>query len=430
MENFKKPLVVSVLLAVLFVAGVVRWLPRHQGAERATPRAHSVGRPISASGTLRQKTAHEIVLSFAGDCTFGAVNGDGGAGRFPSVYRRSGRKDYPFALVKPWFLSDDLSVANFECTLTNASVMANKQWHFKGAAQYASIFPAGSVEAVSLANNHSFDYLQAGFDDTVANFSHARVPVFYQNTPYVTTLHGIQVVIIGDCTVVGENTTKLDGVSARVNGEIKRYKKPGNVVIVMMHWGSELDTRPKLWQQTMGRHFIDTGADAVVGAHPHVVQGIELYKGRYIAYSLGNFAFGGNSLARYPDTFILRLRFGVGGGKTSAGEASIVPCWTTSSHVRNEAGVLRNNYQPKPVFGVTADRTAALVNERSAGLKYGVKRIRYWRSPPSPQFWGSRRGAEKAAPGYFLTPPELGAGGTSLYPGSASTAWSISSCVL
>ncbi len=317
----------------------------------------------------------EIVLSFAGDCTFGSVNGDSGAGRFPSVYRQSGQLDYPFALVKPWFLKDDLTVVNFECTLTNAAQTANKQWHFKGDARYAGIFRAGSVEAVGLANNHSGDYLQAGFQDTVANFHKANVPTFYQNTPYVTTLRGVQTVLIGDCTVVGENTTRIDGVPQRVIHEIRRYKRPDNLVIVVMHWGSELDAAPRPWQQKLGRGFIDAGADAVVGAHPHVVQGIERYKGKYIAYSLGNFAFGGNSLARYPETFILRLRFRAEGGNTSAEGASIVPCWTTSSHARNGSGVLRNNYQPCPVFGETAERTAALVLQRSASLEYGVKRI-------------------------------------------------------
>lgn len=378
MKNLKRPIIASFLLAAMLVTIAVLKSLRHREAVETAKTAHTIGRS-DASGPLRWKAAHEIVLSFAGDCTFGTVNGDGGAGRFPSVYRRSGRLDYPFALIKPWFLNDDLSVVNFECTLTNAATTAPKQWHFKGAARYASIFPAGSVEAVSLANNHSFDYRQTGFNDTIANFRHAHVPAFYQNVPYVTTLRGIQVVIIGDCTVVGENTTKLDGVSARVNGEINRYKRPNNVVIVMMHWGSELDTRPKSWQQDMGRQFIDAGADAVVGAHPHVVQGIERYKGRYIAYSLGNFAFGGNSLARYPDTFILRLRFHVGDERTRTMAPSIVPCWTTSSRGRTKEGVLRNDYQPKPVFGAAAARTVSLVIGRSAGLRYGVKRIGYLR---------------------------------------------------
>ncbi len=338
-----------------------------------------IDRAASACDARGRRRPGEIVLSFAGDCTFGTVNSDQSAIRFPAVYRRSGRADYPFALVRPWFLNDDLTVVNFECTLTDAAKTADKQWHFKGLARYASIFPAGSVEAVGLSNNHSHDYLQTGFNDTVTNFRKAHVPVFYQNVPCITTLQGVQVVLIGDCTVVGENTTLIDGTPDRVLSQIKRYKKPNNIVIVVMHWGSELDIVPRPWQQALGRKFIDAGADAVVGHHPHVVQGIELYKGKYIAYSLGNFAFGGNSLAHNPDTFILRLRFHVGGGKTSVMAATIVPCWITSSQARNEVGVLKNNYQPRLVFGQTADQTTALVLARSARLEYGVKRIGYLR---------------------------------------------------
>ncbi len=363
---------IAFLLILLGVAGVVAVWPRphrqtpampHRAASKPAPRRKAAG------------GAGEITLSFAGDCTFGAVNGDGGAGRFPAVLRRSGQPDYPFALVRPWFRRDDLTVVNFECTLTQATKLADKQWHFKGAARYAAIFPASSVEAVGLSNNHSMDYGQKGFDDTVANFGKAHVPVFYQNRPYRTTLRGIDTVIIGDCTVVGENTTHLDGVAARVRREIKAFKKPGNLVIVVMHWGSELAPVPFPWQQAMARQFLDAGADAVVGHHPHVLQGIERYRGKYIAYSLGNFAFGGNSQAQFPQTFILRLRCGVSKGKASVRSASIVPCYTTSTQTRSERGVLRNNYQPRPVFGAAATRVVALVLARSAPLKNGVKRL-------------------------------------------------------
>ena len=268
-----------------------------------------------------------------------------------------------------------VSFVNFECTLTNAAQTADKQWHFKGDARYAAIFPAGSVEAVGLSNNHSHDYLKAGFNDTAASFRKAHVPVFYQNAPYVTTLHGIQTVIIGDCTVVGENTTRIDGAPERVLREIKQYKKPGNIVLVVMHWGSELAAAPFAWQQAMGHGFIDAGADAVIGHHPHIVQGIERYHGKYIAYSLGNFAFGGNSLARFPQTFIFQLQCRITGGRRGVLEASIVPCLTTSSRARNSAGVLRNNYQPAPVFGGAADQIIKLVLKRSAGLRYGVRRL-------------------------------------------------------
>ena len=368
----KKPKKLSLVLLFLFLlvglAAIIQQLT--QRVSRKVP-------PVLLRTTIVPgRPSKEIMLSFAGDCTFGTVNGDGGPGRFPSVYRQSGEIDYPFALVRPWFQKDDLTVVNFECTLTGEAKTAGKQWKFKGPARYAAIFPAGSVEVVGLSNNHSHDYRQAGFDDTRRAFARASVPMFYQNRPYKTRLRGMETVIIGDCTVVGENTTRTAGVAERVLAEIKRYKKPANIVVVVMHWGSELDPIPRPWQQAMGHTFIDAGADAIVGHHPHVLQGLELYRGRTIAYSLGNFAFGGNSLAHAPETFVLRLRFRILAGKSTVSRAEIVPCWTTSSRSKNGTGALRNNYQPEPVFGNTAAQVTALLLKRSADLKYGVKKIK------------------------------------------------------
>ncbi len=334
---------------------------------RATAACHERGR----------RKPDEIVLSFAGDCSFGTVNGDNRRIRFPSVYERAGFLEYPFANMRPWFFNDDLTVVNYEGTLTEAVRTADKEWRFRGAPAYAAVFPASSVEAAGLSNNHSQDYLDRGFRDTSKALLEEHVGVFHQETPCIATYKGVEVVLIGDCTVVGENTTVTEGVAERVTGEIREYKHADNIVIVVMHWGSELDTVPTPWQREHGRQFIAAGADAVVGHHPHVVQGIECYQGRYIAYSLGNFAFGGNSLTRHPETLVLRLRFGVRGGKPVVAGASIVPCQVTSTEKRNRKGTLRNNYQPKPVFGREAARTAALLIERSAGLEYGVKAMEY-----------------------------------------------------
>ena len=372
----KRPLVALGCLLVLLAVGTA--LLTHAGRDQAKqPAPAQSAAPVPPQRTTAGR-AVTVTLSFAGDCTFGTVNSDSSAARFPAVYRRSHQIDYPFHLVQLWFRRDDLTVVNFECTLTNAAKTADKRWHFKGNAKYAQIFPLSSVEAVGLSNNHSHDYLQAGFEDTLANFRRAHVPVFYQNRPYMTTVRGIPVVIIGDCTVVGENTTRLNGVQQRVLGEIKRYKKPGNLVVVVLHWGSELAPVPFQWQQTLGHTLIDAGADAVIGHHPHVVQGIERYHGKYLAYSLGNFAFGGNSTARFPETFMLRLKFRVHGGKTTS-TMSLVPCLTTSSETRNGTGVLRNNYQPMPVYGKAADTITTLVLKRSAGLKYGVRTVSHRR---------------------------------------------------
>jgi len=320
----------------------------------------------------------EVVLSFAGDCAFGKLNGDSGAERFPAVYRRSGARDYPFARMRPWFRTDDLTVVNYEGTFTHAAAMADKQWHFQADPEDAAILPAGSVEIAGVSNNHAHDYLQAGFRDTVKSLKGHRVGLFYQGQPYVAQVRGTQIVLIGDCTVVGENTTVTTGVAERVLKEVRTYKRPDNLVVVVMHWGSELDTVPTRWQRDHGRQFIDAGADAVVGHHPHVIQGIEAYRGRCIAYSLGNFAFGGNSLARRPECFVLRLRFRSDRGKIVPDGSSIVPCFITSSVRKTGDGALRNNYQPRPVFERQASDLVAMLLARSAGLEHGLRRVDYF----------------------------------------------------
>lgn len=336
----------------------------HPAIPRHTRPQPLPARPPSASAL--PAASEDIVLDFVGDCTFGSVNGDSGPARFPAVFRDSGLADYPFHRVRRWLADDDLTIANFECTLTDATKTADKQWHFKGPARYADIFPAGSVEVAGIANNHAHDYLQAGFDDTAANLRKAGVPAFYQSHPYVTTIKGVEVVIIGDCTVVGENTTVIGDAPGRVLGQIIRYKKPDNIVVVFLHWGSELDKTPRPWQQALGRRFIRAGADAVIGAHPHVVQGIEKYMGRYIVYSLGNFAFGGNTRSRHPETLILRLmRYGAGRPLS----ATVIPCLTTSS------GSVINNYQPTTAHGAQAQQIIDEIRVRSRSLTYGIKTL-------------------------------------------------------
>ena len=113
--------------------------------------------------------------------------------------------------------------------------------------------------------------------------------------------------------------------------------------------------------------MIDLGADIVVGHHPHVLQGIERYNGRFIAYSLGNFAFSGNSSASHPETIILRAKVGIDTSGVTVTGIDATPCYTTSS------GSSRNNYQPMICFGKQADSVMDLLNERSDMLSYGVR---------------------------------------------------------
>ena len=122
-----------------------------------------------------------------------------------------------------------------------------------------------------------------------------------------------------------------------------------------------------------GHNLIDAGADLVIGHHPHVLQGIELYQNKYIVYSLGNFAFGANvGQITSPYTMAFRARFFLKNGTTALKNAEIIPCNPTS----DASGW--NNYQPKPLFGKKARELADFVLSLSSSLPYGVKKLDYF----------------------------------------------------
>ena len=316
-----------------------------------------------------------IDLTFAGDCTLAAYNGaDEELIRFPKVYENAGSLTYPFDNVKHLFAQDDLTFINFEGALTTAETAANKRYFFKGPPAYAAILPASSIEAATLANNHARDYLEQGFNDTIAHLQNAGVGVAYEDTPFITEIHGTPVIFIGENTAFTEGITE-DEAAARVTRQIVRHKRLDTIVIVNIHWGVELAVKPAGWQTNAARAWIDAGADLVVGHHPHILQGIETYKGRHIVYSLGNFAFGGDSLALRKETMLLHASFAMTEGIPALAEISVTPCHTTSSTVRNRNGTLRNNYRPAIVTGEEAQAVKALLLSRSALLENGVTQL-------------------------------------------------------
>ena len=328
--------------------------------------------PAPAPGPAEPPQPVEITISFAGDCTFGSINAYTGQFYFPEVYEAAQSVSYPFDLVKDIFETGDLTVINFEGTLTNETEQADKQWHFKGDAAYAKILSASSVDVALLSNNHAFDFGEQGFTDTLNALERENIAAAYEQSPVIMWIKGIRVVIIGDCSVVGENTTVTEGVAERVLSQISQYRSPDSIIVVDMHWGSENQTKPSAWQQETARQFIDAGADLVVGQHPHVLQGVELYKDKYIVYSLGNFAFGGNRLARNRETAVLQAVFTVHPDGERSHDIAVIPCFTTSSEQVNEDGVRRNNYQPVPLYGDDADAVVQVILTRSEELAQGV----------------------------------------------------------
>lgn len=244
----------------------------------------------------------QLSLTFGGDCTFGRGKDFSYAGSFDEMYDQMGA-DYFFSGIEEFF-DDDLTMVNFEGTLTRATRAASKTFVFKGRPEYAQILPAGSIDVVTIANNHSMDYLQKGFEDTLEHLSPVVAVSGYERLPIIT----IKGVNIGFASNVGWGFD--EGQKRFIQESVESLRAAGaDLVVFNYHWGIERAYRSNTTQRAIARYCIDQGADLVIGHHPHVAQETETYKGKQIAYSLGNLVFGGNHNPSDKNCLIFRQTF-------------------------------------------------------------------------------------------------------------------------
>lgn len=300
-----------------------------------------------------------LTLSVVGDCTLGTDETFDYDTSLNAYYENYGA-DYFLQNVKDIFSADDLTIANFEGTLTDSDEREDKTFAFKAPASYASILTGGSVEAVNTANNHSHDYGEQSFDDTLAALDDAGIVHFGYDETAVMDVKGIKVGLVG----IYELYDHLER-EQQLKDNIAKVKADGaQLIVAIFHWGNETETVPDSNQTTLGRIAIDEGADLVCGHHPHVLQGIETYKGRNIVYSLGNFCFGGNSSPSDMDTMIYQQTFTIDAdGVKKDNVTNIIPCSISSAAYDGY-----NNYQPTPVEGDEATRILGKINERSSWI--------------------------------------------------------------
>ena len=300
-----------------------------------------------------------LTLSVVGDCTLGTDETFDYDTSLNAYYENYGA-DYFLQNVKDIFSADDLTIANFEGTLTDSDEREDKTFAFKAPASYASILTGGSVEAVNTANNHSHDYGDQSFDDTLAALDDAGIVHFGYDETAVMDVKGIKVGLV----CIYELSDHLER-EQQLKDNIAKVKADGaQLIVVIFHWGNETETVPDSNQTTLGRIAIDEGADLVCGHHPHVLQGIETYKGRNIVYSLGNFCFGGNSSPSDMDTMIYQQTFTIDAdGVKKDNVTNIIPCSISSAAYDGY-----NNYQPTPAEGDEATRILGKINERSSWI--------------------------------------------------------------
>lgn len=300
--------------------------------------------------------APSLWVSAVGDCTLGGdYRGERAKGSFHFELAAEGDDPaYPFSLVRSVLQADDLTIANLETTLTEATRPHGDPLSFRGKPAYAAMLREGSVEVVNVANNHAMDFGFPGHEDTVAAVRKEGVGVFGGDLVDVRTVRGIEVVNLG-------YTGGRDDVRPRVERDVRAHKRPDNLVIVSFHWGMEGSGTILPTQRLLGRAAVDAGADLVLGHHPHVLQGIEAYRGRNIVYSLGNFVFGGHSHPGDMDSVVYQQRFALADGGLVRGEKRIVP-------VRISGTTPQNDYRPVVLEGDEARRVLERLDTLSASV--------------------------------------------------------------
>lgn len=300
----------------------------------------------------------QITVSSMGDCTLGTDENFNPSTSFNAYYNAQGA-DYFFKNVRSILEEDDLSIINLEGTFTDSDQRQEKTFAFKADPEYVSILTGSSIEAANLANNHSRDYGEESYTDTVETLEQAGIASFGYDQVDILEVNGVKVGLTG----IYELAEHLDK-QEEVRTNIAALKEAGaQVIIVNFHWGIEKEYLPNDTQKTLAHLAIDEGADLVIGHHPHVLQGIERYKGKYIAYSLGNFSFGGNSNPSDKDTMIFQQTFTVQDGKVEVNDdINVIPCSLSSASGYND-------YCPTPLEGSEKERVLEKLKEYSANFE-------------------------------------------------------------
>lgn len=303
----------------------------------------------------------QVTMSFAGDCTIGYDNNFGYANSFPAVFKKNNSDySYFFKNVKGVFASDDLTIVNLEGTFTNASVKAVKTYNFKSSPDFVKVLTTGSIEAVNISNNHIYDYLNQGFDDTKKTLSGAGVNYFGEGNKYIAEIKGVKFGFLG-YAAFEENSTFLK----QLKNDISELKAQGCIVIINFHFGIEGSYTPNQTQKNIAHYAVDNGADIIIGHHPHVIEGIEKYKNKIICYSLGNFCFGGNTNPGDKDTFILQAIFNAEDGKVKSYGIRVIPCSLSSVSYTND-------YCPTPKTGDSKDAFLTKLNSLSKEAGFNI----------------------------------------------------------
>lgn len=288
-----------------------------------------------------------FILSFVGDCTLSSSKG--GTGYSDKI---AGDYSYPFSNVIDYLSTDDFSLANLECTISDRNMYSTGgTFTFLTPSKHLEILKEGNIEFVNTANNHSTDFGQPGLDSTYAALD--EVGIAYGKageTAIFNTESGLCIGIY--CEPFNIMGKKNDQIIASVTEGIDKLKQDGaEVIIAVFHFGSELHYSIDDSESIPARAAIDAGANIVYSSHPHVLQPVEEYNGGVIMYSLGNFTFGGSTMPKDPDTAVIQVAIQRDLDGTISYEGyNAIPCCVSSTFPDdfNNIRLAYNDYRPTP----------------------------------------------------------------------------------
>ena len=266
-----------------------------------------------------------MTLDFVGDVLLAAENGYDGFWSF-NQFAYETEPSYYFSAMRDLFSSDDFTIANCENVFSDRALDPVEKegeftyWYRSGTAN-AEIYPAGSIEIVSLANNHTLDYGPEGRDDTLAALREAGMTVVPEGHSVTLTKGNLRVGLLCISMYSEYQLTPITDWLAAAS-ETTDYQ------IVYYHGGTERTFLPDEWRVRASHTMVDAGADLVIGNHPHFLQPAETYRGKRILYSLGDFLFGGAHTEQNGNrTAVYRLELTYADGVITEEQGALIPCY-------------------------------------------------------------------------------------------------------
>ncbi|AFY58253.1 putative enzyme of poly-gamma-glutamate biosynthesis (capsule formation) [Rivularia sp. PCC 7116] len=274
---------------------------------------------------------------------------------------------YPFQKIKPVLEDADISFVNLETPLSDT---ANKNGAFLAPTAFATGLKSAGIDVVSTANNHALDAGVAGLKDTLTSLSQVGLPAVGSGDnlasarlPYIFEKNGIRLGFLaytmsensGDSSYAKPNRAGVMPTDlSLIREDIQKLRSKVDYIILSFHWGLNDSEKPPFWVRNLARKSIDSGADIILGHHPHFPQGIEIYKNKPIIYCLGNFIFGHNH-PYWTDNFLAKF--------------ILTPSQIKSIEILPIAGENQYLAQPFLLAGKTSQNLLKDVSNKSLALK-------------------------------------------------------------